>query len=269
MQYRVFLSVAIALVCLGAWARAVSASPEAGPTTAPSTQPAGYSIRGTVSVEQGWSLQKADLSRVALYLESEAGLDARTVTVKVSIHQYRKAFDPDFLMVPRGSEVKFPNYDRFFHNVFSRSRIAPPFDLDRFPYGWEKGRQFDTPGVIHVFCNIHPQMHGMIVVTPNSVFARAGADGKFELPPVPAGRYTVVAWYERSGEVRQEVTVSEATPSAEISIVLKENRQSVLANVPPQHGSGYGVERGLGIKRERLDLPVVKDAHPAPPSDKH
>ncbi len=112
-------------------------------------------------------------------------------------------------------------------------------------------------------------MHGMIVVTPNSVYARAGADGRFVLPPVPAGRYTLVAWYERSGESRQEVVVSEATAGAEVRIVLKEDRQSVLANVPPEHGSRYGVERGLGIKRERLDLPVVTEAHPAPPGEKH
>lgn len=257
MQYRLLMSLAISLACAGA------------SEVSPSTQPAGFAIRGTVSVEQSWSLQKADLSRVAVYMASDPVLDAKTIPVKLEMDQYRKAFDPDYLIVPRGSTVEFPNYDHFSHNVFSRSRVGPPFDLDRFDYMFSKSRQFDTPGVIHIFCNIHPQMHGMIVVTPNSVFARAAADGKFELPPVPPGRYTVVAWYERCGEVRQEISVSDAAPAPTVDFVLKENRQSVLANVPPSHDSGYGVGRGLGIKRERLDLPVVKDVHPAPPGDRH
>jgi len=269
MQYRLLLSLTLSLLCLGEQNRNALASSEVSPTTAPSTQPAVYSIRGTVAVEQSWALQKPDLSRVAVYLASDPALDTGTVPVVVSMEQYRKAFDPDFLVVPRGSKVEFPNSDHFYHNVFSRSRIAPPFDLDRFGYQFSKDRTFNTPGVIHVFCNIHPQMHGMIIVTPNSIFGRAGADGSFRLPPVPAGHYTLVAWYERSGETREEIDVTEAAASDQLNILLKENRQSVLANVPPDHGSAYGIERGLGIKRERLDLPVVTEIHPAPQGDRH
>jgi plastocyanin len=254
----------------GAAASSAGESVAAGTsTTVPSTQPAGFTIHGVVSVEQGWSLQKPNLSRVAIYLASDSVLDARTPKVNVEMEQYRKAFDPDFLIVPRGATVDFPNYDHFYHNVFSRSRIAPPFDLDRFPYLYEKSRRFDTPGVIHVFCNIHPQMHGLIIVTPNGIFARSDTDGHFALPPAPAGQYTLIAWYERSGEQRQPLTVSEASSASDLSIVLKENRESVLANVPPDHGSSYGIERGLGIKRERLDLPVVGDLHAAPAQNKH
>jgi hypothetical protein len=46
---------------------------------------------------------------------------------------------------------------------------------------------------------------------------------------------------------------------------------SIAAALALTLGATCGSARadGLGIKRERLDLPVVKDAHPAPPSDKH
>ena len=37
-----------------------------------------------------------------------------------------------------------------------------------------------------------------------------------------------------------------------------------MSNDPPERRGGYGVERGLGAKREQLNLPVVKDSHPAP-----
>src|SRR4051794_35184045 len=116
MQYRMLLSFAIAFVCLGGQTRTASASTEAAPTTAPATQPAGFAIRGVVTIEQSWSLQKADLSRVAVYLASDAGLDAHVAPVQVTMEQYRKAFDPDFLIIPRGSTVEFPNSDHFFHN---------------------------------------------------------------------------------------------------------------------------------------------------------
>ena len=125
MQYRLLLSLTIGLLCVGAQTRTALASSEASPTTAPSTQPAAFSIQGTVEVEQSWTLQKPDLSRVAVYLASDPALDAKNVPVKVDMEQYRKAFDPDFLIVPRGSTVNFPNRDHFYHNVFSRSRIAP------------------------------------------------------------------------------------------------------------------------------------------------
>jgi plastocyanin len=259
MQYRPSFAIITALVALAAPASRAQVS-----TQPASTQPAAVAIRGAVTVEQSWTLQKPDLSRVVVYLASDPAIDAQTSPVVVSMEQYRKAFDPDFLIVPRGCTIEFPNFDHFSHNVFSRSRAAPPFDLDRFDFGFSKSRRFNTPGVIHIFCNIHPQMHGMIVVTPNAIAARAAPDGKFQLPPVPPGHYTLIAWYERSGETRHDVTVTEATAPQEFAIHLKENRESVLANVPPDHGNAYGVERGLGIKRERLDLPVVTEVHPAP-----
>ena len=43
---------------------------------------------------------------------------------------------------------------------------------------------------------------------------------------------------------------------------LAESRASALENSPPKREE-YGVERGLGVKREKLNLPVVPDAHPA------
>ncbi|HEY8748005.1 MAG TPA: hypothetical protein VIM11_08525 [Tepidisphaeraceae bacterium] len=272
MQYRMWVRIAVTIAALATYDRLAAAADTLAPTTlpasAPSTRPAGFPIRGTISVEQSWSVQQPNLSRIAVYLASDPKLDAQTPRVKFEVTQYRKAFDPDLLIIPRGAEVEFPNWDHFDHNVFSRSRAGPAFDLDRFGFSFYKSRVFDTPGVIHVFCNIHPQMHGMIIVTPNAIFARAASDGRFELPPVPPGQYTLVAWYERSGETRQIVTVSESGQISDAVIVLKENRDSVLANVPPDHGSKYGVERGLGIKQERLDLPVVHDLHEIPASNK-
>ena len=122
---------------------------------------------------------------------------------------------------------------------------------------------FDKVGVVQVFCNVHPGMRAMIVVTPNRYFTRADAEGRFEIDRVPAGKYQLVAFHERCEEQHREI---EAGPNSsdEASFTMEESRKSVMANDPPERRGGYGVERGLGAKREQLNLPVVKDSHPAP-----
>src|SRR5438552_135290 len=118
----------------------------------PATRPAFFAIRGHVSIEPGWSLQKPDLTRAVIYLDSHPLLDAQTPARPSSeVSQYHKAFDPDLLVVPRGTIVEFPNWDHFYHNVFSRSKIAPPFDLDRYPNGQSNNRKLENVGVIHIF----------------------------------------------------------------------------------------------------------------------
>jgi len=236
------------------------------PTTRESalaSQPAGYSIHGRVSAAAGWDLQKPDLSRAVLYLASDPALDGPAPDGSVSVAQRNKAFVPNFEVVPLGTTVEFPNWDRFDHNVFSRSKAAPAFDLDRYPYGQSKSRVFDKVGVVQVFCNIHPGMRALIVVTPNRYFARADADGRFEIGPVPAGKYQIVAFHERCEEQQKEFQAG-PDASGEVNFALEESRKSIMTNDPPARRGSYGVERGLGAKREQLGLPVVKESHPAP-----
>lgn len=227
-------------------------------------QQVGQTLKGRVSIEGGGLLQKADLTHVVVYLASEPELDEAPLPPEpATVGQQNKTFVPNFLVVTRGTAVEFPNWDNFDHNVFSRSKAAPAFDLDRYPKGRSKTRVFEKVGVVQVFCNIHPQMRAIIFVTPNRYFARAATDGAFELAGVPAGNHRVIAWHDRCAEQEQrvEITTGEAP---EITFTLQESRQSIIENTAPQRDGSYGgVERGLGVKRERLNLPVIPDAHPA------
>jgi plastocyanin len=158
-----------------------------GPASAPTTLPAvlapttapTVSLRGQVAVAGSWDVQKPDLSRVVIYLASDAALDAAPHPQgHATVSQKNKAFSPNFTVIPRGTDVEFPNWDCFDHNVFSVSKAAPAFDLDRYPKGQSKTRTFDKVGVVQVFCNIHPQMRAIIFVTPNICFTRADAQGQ-------------------------------------------------------------------------------------------
>jgi hypothetical protein len=53
------------------------------------------------------------------------------------------------------------------------------------------------PGLIRVYCNIHPQMSAFIVVRDNAYFTQPGADGSFSITGVRPGTYTLHAWHER------------------------------------------------------------------------
>jgi hypothetical protein len=117
-------------------------------------------------------------------------------------------FVPGVLVVQVGDTVGFPNFDPFFHNVFSYSSAAR-FDLGRYPEGESKTAVMTEPGIVKVYCEVHNSMRGVIIVTENRFHAVVGEDGRFRIDGVPAGTYTLVAWHVDRGETRQQVTVPE------------------------------------------------------------
>jgi Copper binding proteins, plastocyanin/azurin family len=122
----------------------------------------------------------------------------------VTLLQKNKTFQPRVLAVPIGSSVDFPNNDGIFHNVFSLSD-PQPFDLGLYRAGDTKQRTFTAPGIYRVFCNIHPQMTAIIVVTPSAFTTIVGADGRFSLD-LPPGRYKITALSERASAASVDAT---------------------------------------------------------------
>jgi len=223
-------------------------------------------VYGTVMLanENGVSTGQ-DLSRTVIYLEGHPALTGQPQGdgPQPQIVQRGKAFVPDLLVVAQGTSVEFPNWDPFSHNVFSRSRAAQ-FDLDRYEQGQSKSYTFNNAGVVQIFCNIHPQMKAVVLVVPNGYFARANGQGRYVLRDVPPGQYVLTAWRERAAETRQDITVpSEGLRDVALILPAGMTRDVSESSVVRQRPSG-GVERGLGVKRERLNLPVVGGAHPAP-----
>jgi hypothetical protein len=108
--------------------------------------------------------------------------------------------------ITTGSTVEFPNFDPYFHNVFSLSRAAS-FDLGRFPRGDSRTRKFTTSGLVKVYCQIHSHMSASILVFDHDYFQIPGANGSFALDEVPAGSYQISAWHERIGESIRQVRV--------------------------------------------------------------
>lgn len=129
------------------------------------------------------------------------------------VAQRKKTFVPHVQVLRVGSTVAFPNLDRLYHNVFSLSEIAP-FDLGLYRNGASRSLAFPRPGVVRVYCNIHPSMSAFLVVVNSDVFGRTGADGSVELHDVPVGTWPVSAWHEKGGEGKVRVDVEPGQTAA-------------------------------------------------------
>jgi plastocyanin len=147
-----------------------------------------------------------EMSNVVVYLESVPEGAAESRSASARLQQRELSFDPHVLTVVKGTTVEFPNQDTVFHNVFSLSKIAS-FDLGRYPNGDSRSVQFTKPGVARIFCHIHSDMSGVIIVLDNHFFATPDSSGRFVIDGIPPGEYRVAAWHERSRLVVKKIIV--------------------------------------------------------------
>lgn len=114
---------------------------------------------------------------------------------RYTLLQKNRMFMPHLLVVPVGSIVAFPNADPFFHNVFSLFD-GKRFDLGLYEAGSSKELPFTRPGISYIFCNIHPEMSGVILALSTPLYAVADSAGTFLLRDVPPGDYKLFFWVE-------------------------------------------------------------------------
>jgi plastocyanin len=129
-----------------------------------------------------------------------------------------KRFEPRVLVVPAGTTVSFPNEDAIYHNVFSPSG-KEAFDLGLYRNGASKSKTFTTPGLVRIYCNIHPQMAAYLLVVDGLLFAEADAGGSAVLSGIPPGRRPVRVWDERGGDWSGAVEVV-AGKTTELAVLL-------------------------------------------------
>jgi plastocyanin len=148
-------------------------------------------------------------THTVVYIEAEMPM---APAITKGLRQENRAFGPDLVVVPVGSSVSFPNMDPIFHNVFSLSK-AKSFDLGNYSKGQTRTVKFNRPGIVLVNCRLHTNMSAVVVVAPNQFYASPDEKGRFTIPAVPAGKYTVTAWHKATGFLRKDVTVSDGAPS--------------------------------------------------------
>ncbi|MDA0334327.1 MAG: hypothetical protein O2782_04095 [bacterium] len=118
--------------------------------------------------------------------------------------QQAARFVPRVLPITAGTQVQFINQDRFYHNVFS---LAPKFDIGRRATGVVVDQVFATPGVVEIFCDIHPQMSATVLVLDTKWFTQPDSTGSFRLDGLPDGRYELRAYHPEHDDIRRTVVV--------------------------------------------------------------
>jgi plastocyanin len=198
-------------------------------------------VSGKVTIAEAGGKAASDVGNAVVYLE---GRGPRGNPVRVEMTLDGRTFSPRVVVVPVGSTIVFPNHDPFNHNVFSLSD-PNAFDLGLYGRGEKGEHRFRRAGVVQVYCNIHPQMAGFIVVRDNVYYAQPGADGTYRVENVAPGNYTLHVWHERAPEVTREIVVPEGG-LADQDVTMDASGYRLAA-----HKNKYGQEYGSGASRER------------------
>jgi plastocyanin len=241
----------ITIVVIGLAVLAPLASTQA-PNVAP---PVTATLMGEVALILSNSAQRVkDASRVVVWLSPLDAVHLARATAEKQQHfrvvQHNKRFEPSLLVVPVGSTVDFPNLDPWFHNVFSLYQ-GKRFDLGLYQAGAQKSIRFDRPGPSYLFCNIHPEMTGVILAVGSEYFATSDKAGHYSIAGIPPGKYMLHVWYESAaaetlqGLERMVVVDSGNPPFLAISIPVTKPMDS-------EHKNKYG---------ERYDPDAVKTVY--------
>ena len=171
-------------------------------------------VSGTVSIlarapgGRDWTPANSNANAV-VYL---TGFDEKSPANRPQVYldQKDKTFVPRVLAVTAGDKVSFRNRDDVYHNVWSISPTKT-FDLGSYVAPKEEAVTFDKPGLVRVFCNIHPQMIASVLVLKNSKYVVTPESGGYKINDVPNGELQLRVWVEGSDPVVKTIHVGPAS----------------------------------------------------------
>jgi plastocyanin len=205
----------------------------------------GAEVTGKVTLHNSTvaaAAKRGDYSGVVVALQA-VGETVPAAPRHATMLQKNKTFTPHVLPIVVGSTVGFPNSDPIFHNAFS-SYSGQVFDVGLYPPGGTRSVRFNRPGVVRVFCNIHPSMSAVILVLNTPWFASTAKDGSFHLD-VPPGTYDMTVFHERAtAQTLQNLTqrVIVRADGAQIKPIEVSEAGYLLAPHKNKYGADYGPE---------------------------
>lgn len=140
------------------------------------------------------------LKNVVVWLEHTPIKPERLPSRRLVLDQVRYAFEPHVLAALAGDELRIINSDISNHNVRSTDP-ANAFNLSSIP-GVEVVRRIAparTERAVELKCDVHPWMKAWLYVFEHPWFAVTDAQGRFEIPEVPAGKQDLRAHHADGG----------------------------------------------------------------------
>src|SRR4051812_39177375 len=179
-----------------------------------------------------------DYSGVVVWLKPVGRAAPAAPPKREAMKQKDRHFIPHVLAISVGSTVDFPNLDPIFHNAFSNFS-GQSFDTGLYQPGGSRSQTFRIPGIVRVFCNIHPTMSAIIAVTPTPWYAATPRSGNFTIANVPAGEYELHLFHERSlPEVLKFLERTISVPEEGLNLPLISISET--GYIPTEHLNKYG-----------------------------
>jgi plastocyanin len=150
-----------------------------------------------------------------------AKVDLAAAKPKMAVMDQREmTLIPYVLPVLVGTTVDFPNKDKIWHNIYSKSDTKS-FDLGLYAPGKSRSVTFDKTGVVRVLCNVHPNMEAFIVVKNHPYFIAPDKSGNYRLDGVPVGKYRLQVWHPQLGTTEAGVELMREGEVVDINFDLK------------------------------------------------
>ena len=177
----------------------------------------------TVSVVDAYQ-QPVQNAVIELYNENYLNNDkTNTSAAQYEVAQRMRQFTPFVLVVPVGSSVTFPNYDKTRHHVYSFSPVKT-FELKLFSGQSHEPVVFDEPGVVALGCNIHDAMQSHIYVTNSRYYGITDANGEVNFTELPDDTFDLKTWHPLQEDALQatEITFNKSVKTIDIVLPIIE-----------------------------------------------
>ena len=153
--------------------------------------------------------QSKGLQSVVAVLENAPTQPRLKGAKAITVDQRDMVFVPRVVAVQHGRAVSFDNSDTVNHSVLATSSVAANqcnvFVAPGKPYE----HVFDVQNKpVMIGCSLHGWMRAWVYVIPHPWFAVSDERGKFQIPDVPPGKYTLLLRHADTGrQERREVEI--------------------------------------------------------------
>ena len=162
------------------------------------------------------------LANVFVYVTNPPSRDYPSPNEPAIIDQQKSMFVPRVQGFRVGQELVMKNGDPFIHNIRTLSMKNRPFNVATPANSPDRKRVFETAeGPITAKCDFHPWMTAHFWVMDHPFFAVTDRDGRFSLPKLPPGDYTLTAWHEMYGTQETRISIGTGT-SKEILLTFRQ-----------------------------------------------
>ncbi len=175
---------------------------------------------GTSLPAEKYLIKDRKIENVIVYLvdiKSGKAIPAAPITLT----NIKCAFSPHVAVGFKGGKIIQKNDDPIFHNIHTYINGKTAFNIG-LP---EKGSSVTKPllrdGLMEVTCDSHPWMHGFVQILDHPYGAVTNAKGEFMIKDIPAGTYTVEAWHEALGKVKEANVKVDSGKATKIKIEYK------------------------------------------------